>query len=301
VPVSCVAGVIVVPSAEHEAPLVGFADYPGTLVGLLDRTFKIGLSEHDDARRGPTAFPKRAATTYHADNTLVFTRAGQRLYAVVLEVQRRWIQDKWPTWKFYATSLEKDLDVGVLLVVFCPHAKIAERYRGLAAAERFSVPLRPYILTPADLPLVLDTAQARADLPLAALSLVCQPGDPAVDAAFAVLYEATHGVDLEQARGICDMVLGGVPEAVRVRLEAHMTVIDSKYRSELFRSAEAQGRAEGIAAAKRDALLDVLDARGVDVPETVRAEVLACSDLDQLNTWFHRALKSASIDDVFSK
>jgi hypothetical protein len=115
------------------------------------------------------------------------------------------------------------------------------------------------------------------------------------------LYEATHGVDLEQARGICDMVLGGVPEAVRVRLEAHMTVIDSKYRSELFRSAEAQGRAEGIAAAKRDALLDVLDARGVDVPETVRAEVLACSDLDQLNTWFHRALKAASIDDVFSK
>lgn len=236
-----------VPSVEHEAPVVGFADYPGTLAELLDRTFKIGLPEHDDARRGPTAFPKRPATTYQADNTLVFTRAGERLYAVVLEVQRRWVREKWPTWKFYATSLEKDLDVGVLLVVFCPRDRVAANYRGLAEAERFSVPLRPYILTPADLPLVLEPTQARADLPLAALSLVCQPSDTAVDAAFAVLYEATQTVDLEQARGICDMVLGGMPEAVRVRLEAHMTVIDSKYRSELFRGAEAQGRADGIA------------------------------------------------------
>jgi hypothetical protein len=298
-----------VPSAEHEAPVFGFAEHPGTLVDLLDRTFKVGLPPYDDARRGPTAFPKGPPTSYHVDNSLVFSLAGKRQYAVALEVQRRWDEAKWRMWKFYATSLERELDVGVLMVVFCTNPRVAARYRSLAEADGYSVQLRPYILTAADLPLVLDPAQASVDLPLAALSLLCQPADPAVDEAFEVLYQATRTVDLEQARAICDMVLGGLPEAVRVRLEAQLTVMESKYRSEYFRTAEAQGlakgraegKAEGAAGAKRDDLLAALDARGVDLPQTVRAEILACEDLNQLDTWFHRALKATTLGDVFAE
>jgi hypothetical protein len=147
----------------------------------------------------------------------------------------------------------------------------------------------------------VDAERVEADLPLAALSLVCNGNDPGVDEAFATLFEATRTVDLEQARKICDMVLDGVPEAVRVRLERAMTVIDSEYRSEFFRSAESQGIAKGIAEAKRADLLAVLAARGLELSETRREQVLACADLDRLDTWFHRALTVATTQDVFAE
>jgi hypothetical protein len=94
------------PSGEHESAVAAFAAFPDATAALLDRTFRIGLPRHDDAHRGPATFQKLAPTSYHADNTLVFTRAGKRVYALVIEVQRRWVPGKWRAWKYYATSLE---------------------------------------------------------------------------------------------------------------------------------------------------------------------------------------------------
>jgi hypothetical protein len=56
-----------------------------------------------------------------------------------------------------------------------------------------------------------------------------------------------------------------------------------------------RGRAEG----KVRALLIVLDAQGLDVPEDVRARVDKCTDLEQLDVWLRCAAVATSIDDVF--
>ena len=98
-------------------------------------------------------------------------------------------------------------------------------------------------------------------------------------------------------------------------------MIDSKYRSALFYGLQAgshaeghaegmaegralgraEGMAEGRAEAKSEAVLAVLRFRGIQVPEAAREEILIDGDLDQLDTWFHRALAAASIDDVFAE
>ena len=62
------------------------------------------------------------------------------------------------------------------------------------------------------------------------------------------------------------------------------TTTDSQYHSELFRRLDAQARAQGEA----HAVLTVLDARGVSVPEAIREQILACTDLAQLETWLRR-------------
>src|SRR5262245_16159157 len=126
---------------EHESAVAAFAAYPDVTAELLEQVFRIGLPKHDGAYRGPTVFQKLVPTSYHADNTLVFTKAGKKMFAVVIEVQRRWLRKKWVTWKYYATSLEQELGVEVILVVFCPKAQDAEYYRGMAGMERFSARL----------------------------------------------------------------------------------------------------------------------------------------------------------------
>jgi hypothetical protein len=56
------------------------------------------------------------------------------------------------------------------------------------------------------------------------------------------------------------------------------------------------GRTEGRAEGKALAVLAVLAARAVDVPDAVRAKVLACTDAPTLDAWITRAVtvKTAS-------
>ena len=69
-----------------------------------------------------------------------------------------------------------------------------------------------------------------------------------------------------------------------------------EYRSDFARGYFSQGEAKGEA----DALLAVLDVRGIGVPEEVRARVVGCTDIGQLRTWVRRAVTAESIDEVFA-
>ncbi|WP_199484911.1 hypothetical protein [Actinomadura craniellae] len=57
------------------------------------------------------------------------------------------------------------------------------------------------------------------------------------------------------------------------------------YLSDWARENVAKGRAEAIAETKAKVIFDVLAARGLEVPEDVRAEVSACTDLERLDAW----------------
>jgi hypothetical protein len=75
-----------------------------------------------------------------------------------------------------------------------------------------------------------------------------------------------------------------------------------EYQSDFSRryvaQGNAEGRAEGEAAGRAHALLAVLSARGLDVPEDVRARITACTELARLDAWLARAVTAASASDV---
>ena len=72
------------------------------------------------------------------------------------------------------------------------------------------------------------------------------------------------------------------------------TTVGSNYRSELLREVDQAGEARGEA----NAVLIVLDGRGVAVPEDVRERILACTDLHQLDTWLRRAGTATTVEDI---
>lgn len=81
-----------------------------------------------------------------------------------------------------------------------------------------------------------------------------------------------------------------------------MTATAEEYRSELFRELAARnqqiGEARGEARGEGRAVLTVLAARGVPVPDAARERILACTDLAQLDAWLHRAGTATSIEQV---
>ncbi|MGH3679030.1 MAG: hypothetical protein ACRDT2_01695 [Natronosporangium sp.] len=79
------------------------------------------------------------------------------------------------------------------------------------------------------------------------------------------------------------------------------TTVESPYHSELFREIHARARAEGEARGEASAVLTVLDARGIVVPPEVREQILACTDLAQLDTWLRRATTATTTDDVLHR
>lgn len=62
---------------------------------------------------------------------------------------------------------------------------------------------------------------------------------------------------------------------------------------------EAAGRAQGEAAGRARALLLVFKARELQVPDDVRARVLQCSDVEQLDQWVLRAATVTHPEDIF--
>jgi hypothetical protein len=73
-----------------------------------------------------------------------------------------------------------------------------------------------------------------------------------------------------------------------------MDLATYEYQSEYARRYFFEGRAEGEA----DALLTVLSARGIDVPDDARARIAGCTDVQQLQTWIRRASTATSIHEV---
>jgi Arc/MetJ-type ribon-helix-helix transcriptional regulator len=93
-----------------------------------------------------------------------------------------------------------------------------------------------------------------------------------------------------------------LPEAARSALEAMMTSGSYEYQSELVKrwvrevaEAKAEGRAEG----KAEDVLQLLEARSVAVSDEVRARIMACRDLAQLERWLLRAATVTAVDELF--
>ena len=288
------------PSGELEI-LIALAKLdPGLVTWLLAHLFGMKVPAYHHARVRPTDVRVVVPHAYHADGTLLYCDAAdQPVLAVVLEVKRSWDNTKRWSLKLYIAQLEVELGVEVALLVYCPDWALARWYRGMFEAEAYSLPMRPFVFTPDEVPLVVDVGLARANPALAVFSAICHGDDADVDAAFPALAEALRALGPKKAISYHDIVLAGLPPEPRARWEAYMSsAIGSEFRSELLREADTRGEARGQALGEGRAVLTVLDARGVSVSETVREQILACSDLAQLDTWLRRAVTAVTADEV---
>lgn len=69
----------------------------------------------------------------------------------------------------------------------------------------------------------------------------------------------------------------------------------------VIRRREAAAEAKGEAQGKADAILQILEARGLAMSGPQREELLRCRDLDQLDRWLRRAAVATTVDEVIEE
>ena len=72
-----------------------------------------------------------------------------------------------------------------------------------------------------------------------------------------------------------------------------------KYVGQGREEGREQGREEGLLLGKHDALLRLLERRGLSVSEHERSRINACDDLEQLDLWFDRAITATAAEELF--
>lgn len=283
------------PTGEHESPIELVKIEPRLMVWLAGQ-FNIPVPIYHHARAIATDVRMVVPATYQVDTVVAICDENDKpQLATVWEPQRSDEADKIRSWKLYAVQIEMEIDVPCVLFVYCPDPADARSYRRMIEADQASsVALRPVFVTPEHIPLITDAEQARANPAAAVFSALCHSRDPRIDLVFPALGEALKAVGVRRGVAYHDIVLAGLPMPARERWESFMTVTAEKYHSEWARALAAEGKAEGEA----DAILTVLGANGVVVPESARETILASTDLDQLRIWLRRAIKATSVEDV---
>jgi hypothetical protein len=287
------------PSYLHEVLVEMFLDRPVFAAELLTGLFGMSVPAFEQARLSSGGLTNVVPTEYRADAVVTLTVGDRPVLGVVVEVQLGKDEDKQWAWPAYVVNLYARLRCPVLLLVVCRDPVVAA-WAGLPIVVGGpGIALTPLVLDPAKVPLVTDPTLARHQPELAVLSAMAHGERSGEKGVFEALLAALEAVDQNHANLYTDIVFAALPEPVGDYLEALMsaTTIHATYgyQSDFARRYYAKGEAKGEARA----VLAFLDARGIEVPDPVREDITACTDLDQLDTWIRRAATANKVQDLF--
>jgi hypothetical protein len=282
-----------VPSLQHEALLLLFRNRPALAPELLEQALHVPLPAYSEARLESSDLTDLSPAEYRADLVVLLVDETPVL-GVVVEVQLQRDDRKRFTWPVYVAGLRARLGCPACVLVVTTTDAVADWCRtpidlGPGAS------LSALVIGPASVPVINDISLAERDPELAVLSTMAHGHEPHAEVVgHAALLAALHLSD-DRAVLYSDLVYAALSEAARAALENLMATGTYEFQSDFAKKHQAKGRAEGLA----EAILDVLDARGLAVSGEVRDRIVACTDAAQLATWHRKAVTAATVDQIF--
>ena len=300
--------VVTMPSPLHEQLIDLLRTRPTLAAELLSRATGLPIDHAcaATARTSSQTFAQLQPPEYRADLVIELGAPCSEL-AIIVEVQLAPDPDKHASWPQYVAALWGRLRCPVWLLVVAVDEAVAawsEQEIDMGAMR-----LRPVVIGPRHIPLVTDPEAARAAPELAVLSALAHAQDPEGPTICRVATDAVLYRNLDARYIHIDSILSRMPQVARLAWEERMSTIH-EYQSELFQRLVNQGRAEGEAKGKAEgeakgkaegkaeAILAVLAARGLAVPEPVAAMVRACRDPAELDRLLRCATLVGSADQL---
>jgi hypothetical protein len=274
---------------------------------------------------------------YHADAVITIGDPKDPDEAMIFESQGKIDPRKRESWPFYITGFRLRLRCPVTLVVLAIDPEVAAWAAEPIDLGRGRSIVRPLVIGPDQIPRISDPDAALRCPELAMLSAAAHhasdEGKAIVGAAIAaitglagerhMIYHAVLNgllarVDIHLPTSIPDPTMAlpayedWQPPLEELRqlkarfsdyesLEAYMREKDRRTVAMLAPIIAAEkAQRELIARGQAHALLQVLELRGFSIPTERRAQVEACRDAQQLDTWLRRALQTDDIAVVFA-
>ncbi|HSK80171.1 MAG TPA: hypothetical protein VLQ45_27200 [Thermoanaerobaculia bacterium] len=299
------------PSMAHEIQVDLFKNRPSLAAEILAEVLDVPLPPYSEARLASTDLTEIQPAEYRADAVVVLFEHDAPVRVIIVEVQLAADPGKRLSWPAYVTVSRAIHRCPADLLVVAPEPAVAG---WCAEGIEIGVPgfiLHPPVLRRTAVPVVTDPAEAARRPELGVLSAIAhgETGEGATIAA-AVL-PAVRELDGDRAKFYYDLVDNSLNQAARRSLEVMMKGYEyqsdfakryvAEGRAEGWVEGRAEGRVEGRAEGTAQAVLTVLQARGITVPDAVRERILAQTDPERLKRWLERAAVAKSVDSVFDK
>lgn len=283
----------------HEALHRIFRESPTLFTDAIQRVFETDFPEIVEVSVIDADLTEHEVIERRVDTVLrAETSDGPQL--LVIEAQTKEAPEKIRGWAYYLSYLENKYALPATLLIMTPNASTARWARGplrLGPANFPSMELYPFVCGPDNLPIIAEVELAAEDVEFAVLAALVHRLNPDIEKALRPLAAALDTIDPMQGARWAVFVEGGLGEGcARETWRKIMKTMQYRYVSEIGRESRAEGRVEGYA----EAILDVLDERGVSATDAERQRIHDCMDALALKRWLRRAMFVDRVEDLFA-
>ncbi|WP_328358735.1 hypothetical protein OG800_21230 [Streptomyces sp. NBC_00445] len=231
-------------------------------------------------------------------------------FLLAVEAQSGKVEGKEWSWAYYIGYLQAKYKLPVLLLVVCQDRATAKWAAGpFDCGTRGWTALRTYPLVagPDNMPVIIDARTVAKNLPLAVLSALAharsRDGDAILEAIGSALQELleTDPATAKYFFDFLEVTLGKTPAGEKWKAIMSTFVSYFPGRGTVRETAYLEGKAEGRAEGEAKAILIVLDARGIAVPDSVRERITTCTDPDRVDAWLERSRTVERAEDLFAE
>ena len=238
-------------------------------------------------------------------DTLLRAETDEGAYLLVVESQGKPDERKRGSWPYYLSYLHEKYRCEPVLIVITQNsatARWAAEPIHLGVRGCPSLTVRPFVLGPDNVPVIVDEREAERDVPLAVLSAMTHGKGPQAAAILEALAAALRTIDADSAAVFVQFVDSCLadPQAQQMWRDL-MTAIQYFWRHPLAEQVREEGREEGRASERAQMILRSLRYRQIDVPDSVRERILSSTDMDELETWLDRSFQVADAADLFGE
>jgi hypothetical protein len=231
---------------------------------------------------------------YRADAVVLLLNGDTTVRVIIVEVQLAVAPRKRFSWPAYVTVSRAVHGCPAGLLIVSPDPTVAG---WCAEPIEIGVPgfvLSPPVLRRTAVPVVTDVEEAARRPELGLLSAIAHGETEHGIAIASALLPAIQELEPDRAFFYYDLMYNSMNEAARRALEEMMKGYE--YQSDLGKK-YVQVRTEEAAFA----LLTVLQARGIAVPDSVRERILAQKDREQLKRWLKKAAVASSVNEILDE
>jgi len=301
------------PSLPHEELTELFQLDPSVLVEMLRASGRFPLPDFDQIEVRSGDLRELLPAEFRAD-TLVVLEREQPVMVIVAEVQLHRDDNKRYSWPCYVTSARARYRCPACLLVYAPDEAVSAWASTPIDLGQPGSPFVPVVLGPRAVPYVRTEAEAlRAPYRavLSALSHANEPGELGVAVAAWVGLGPLPADRRETWRAL---LLLGLSDAVRKALEDIMNLHGLVEQTPFYKQGLEQGLEKGLeqglekglekgleqglekgrVRGKAEAVVRVLEARGLALDDDSRQRILGCQDPARLDRWLTASVTCAS-------
>jgi hypothetical protein len=303
------------PSLEHQKLTRLLVENPELLLDLVRRNEGIRFPGELELIPGPETVRALGSERIADGSVLLRHRGTGGLETIVVEVQLRKDREKRKAWAIYVAGTWARLGGAVMLVIVATSRRVARWAATPIDLGHGLAVIRPLVIGPDHIAAEMSLDDGRAWPERLALSVLVhgdKTGSLQLARTAVTIARELLALDDHRSMVLADLLVRFLNERVRRIVEAEMKIEPEVYctewgkaygrmRAQALAEGHSAGMVEGHSAGLAQAVLAVLECRGLAPTKAQRERIDGCRSPVQLQEWLARARVAETVVEVFRK